>query len=102
MPVLDSLLMLLAGVLVLLITLTAILWKPLTQRVIPYFVTWWRRDAILEEQTRREQAQRRAAEKEVDALLDDSLVPRNQTEYPRVITTEEDVSNQQSVQNNKR
>jgi hypothetical protein len=79
-------------------TLLWILWKPLTKRVLPYFLTWWNRDKIAEAEALKERESREAAEKEVAAWgvgglekEQENLEQSNQT-YPIRVQTDSDES----------
>jgi hypothetical protein len=61
----DTILTAVALVLATAALLLAVLWKPLTKRVIPYLRIWWNRDQIAEAEARKESVARKAAEEEV-------------------------------------
>jgi hypothetical protein len=61
----ETIVLVLLAALATLGALVWILWKPLTKRVLPYFLTWWNRDKIAEAEARKEQVARKDAEKEV-------------------------------------
>jgi hypothetical protein len=61
----ETILLVLLIALAVLTLLTWILWKPLTKRVWPYFLTWWNCEKIAEAEALKERESRKAAEKEV-------------------------------------
>jgi hypothetical protein len=104
----ETILLVLLATLTTLAALIWILWKPLTKRVWPYFLTWWNREKIAEAEALKERESRKAAEKEVaewgvggiEKAQNDNLEQGNQA-YPTRVQVDSEQSKAKETLDNR-